>query len=114
MEQKCLDGFRPPHPKDLMDNVSLCSYPWSNHISVRLWGCLKPQTDNGEDENFSVENVAKKLRYGCRVASRSVRKKEIVVSNCNLGLTEYVVVETIHGKKFMVLPFKFIWAILPL
>ena len=69
---------------------------------------------DGEDENFSVENVAKKLRYGCRVASRSVRKKEIVVANCNLGLTEYVVVETIHGKKFMVLPFKFIWAILPL
>ena len=114
MEQKCLDGFRPPQPADLMDNVSLCTYPWSNHISVKMWGCLAPKDEAGKSHEFSIENVAKKLRYGCRVVSKSLQTREIVISNCCLGCLSFLVVETFHGKKFMVFSFKFFWGIKPL
>lgn len=114
MEKECFDKFRPPQPTDLMDNVSFCSYPWSNKVYCRMWACLRPTDSEEKYEAFSAEAVAQRLRYGCRVASRNVGCREIVIDHCNFGPTEFVVVETIHGQKFMVFPFKFFWGIKPL
>lgn len=89
MEKECFDKFRPPQPTDLMDNVSFCSYPWSNKVYCRMWACLRPTDSEGKYEAFSAEAVAQRLRYGCRVASRNVGCREIVIDHCNFGPTEF-------------------------
>lgn len=53
MEKECFDKFRPPQPTDLMDNVSFCSYPWSNKVYCRMWACLRPTDSEGKYEAFS-------------------------------------------------------------
>ena len=58
MKKECFDKFRPPQPTDLMDNVSFCSYPWSNKVYCRLWACLRPTDHEGKYEAFSAEAVA--------------------------------------------------------
>ena len=76
-----------------------------------MWGCLVPQDSSGCDEVLSVETIMRKLSYGFRVVSKETERQEIVVDNCNLGVRDCVVVQAIHGQRFIVFSFDSLWGI---
>lgn len=109
------DFFRAPAAKDLMDNITLCSHPVHKDKVVgycRFWGRILFMDD--EENVFSKELFENLLHYGCRVISKEIRKKTLVIDGNNLGEQEFLVVETFHQSKFMLFQYQIFLIIIPL
>lgn len=100
--EKLNDKFRLPIPSDVMDCVSLGSLSYAHKKSCEVWLRMLPQDENGKSLPFSAKVVEELLKYGFRLCFDDVRNKMIKIGEHNLGKRDFLVVESMHGKKFII------------
>ena len=94
--------FRSPIPSDVMDDVSYGSLCYGHMQSCNLWLRVVPSDETGKKLPFTVEVIEKLLKYGFRLCFTDVRKKLIKVDEHKLGKRNFLVAESMHGKKFII------------
>lgn len=115
------DKFRSPIPSDVMDCVRFGSLCYEHKKSCEVWLRVAPQDENGKILPFNANVIGGMLKYGFRLCFDDVRNKLIKIGEHNLGKREFFVVESMHGKKFIIfscgmseqMPDMF-WAVMPL
>ena len=96
------DKFRPPIPSDVMDCVRYGSLCYENKKSCNVWLRVAPQDDDGKVLPFNADVIKGLLKYGFRLCFEDVRQKVIKIGKHNLGKRDFFVVESMHGKKFII------------
>ena len=85
-----------------MDFVRYGSLSYGHLQSCDLWLRVAPCDEDGKKLPFDGNVIANLLKYGFRLCFADVRQKIIKIGEHNLGKRDFLVAESVHGKKFMI------------
>jgi len=96
------NAFRPPIPSDVMDCVRYGSLCYDHMKICNVWLRIAPHDETGNNLPFSTEVINGLLKYGFHLCFEDVRQKVIKIGEHNLGKRNFLVAESMHGKKFII------------
>ena len=97
-----LNKFRPPQSADIMPEVAYGTFSYAKNHSCKMWMRALPVEGNETNyKEFCASTIENLLNYGFRLCFYDKRTKIIKIDNHNLGKHNFFVVESVHGKKFM-------------